>query len=126
MKWLKWKDLSKSKRIRAAYTLICVLIAGFMQASIIQIFMRPMNLLSSGFTGLAILIEKITSAFAGFSFWFIGICLKQPSPLCCRNVFYCLFMDGVELSKNKFVEIRVMSKRNICRKFDGKILQIRK
>ena len=61
MKWLRWKDLSKSKKIRALYTLVCVLIAGFMQASIIQIFMRPMNLLSSGFTGLAILIEKITS-----------------------------------------------------------------
>jgi len=68
MKWLRWKDLSKSKKIRALYTLVCVLIAGFMQASIIQIFMRPMNLLSSGFTGLAILIEKITSTFWGFSF----------------------------------------------------------
>lgn len=68
MKWLRWKDLNKSKKIRALYTLVCVLIAGFMQASIIQIFMRPMNLLSSGFTGLAILIEKITSTFWGFSF----------------------------------------------------------
>ena len=68
MKWLRWKELSKSKKIRALYTFICVLIAGFMQASIIQIFMRPMNLLSSGFTGLAILIEKVTSAFWGVSF----------------------------------------------------------
>ena len=68
MKWLRWTELSKSKKIRALYTAVCVLIAGFLQASIIQIFMRPMNLLSSGFTGLAILIEKITSTFWGFSF----------------------------------------------------------
>lgn len=68
MKWLTWKELSRSKKVRALYTLVCVLIAGFLQASIIQIFMRPMNLLSSGFTGLAILIEKVTSTFWGFSF----------------------------------------------------------
>lgn len=68
MKWMRWKELSRSKKIRALYTFVCVLIAGFLQASIIQIFMRPMNLLSSGFTGVAILIEKITSTFMGFSF----------------------------------------------------------
>ena len=68
MKWLRWKELTTSKKIRALYTFICVLVAGFLQASIIQIFMRPMNLLSSGFTGVAILIEKITSTFFGFSF----------------------------------------------------------
>lgn len=68
MKWLRWKELTRSKKIRALYTLVCVLIAGFLQASVIQIFMRPMNLLSSGFTGVAILIEMITSTFFGFSF----------------------------------------------------------
>ena len=68
MKWLKWKELSRSRKIRAIYTLVSVLVAGFLQASIIQIFMRPMNLLSSGFTGVAILIEKITSTFLDFSF----------------------------------------------------------
>ena len=68
MKWLKWKELSRSRKIRAIYTFVSVLAAGFLQASIIQIFMRPMNLLSSGFTGVAILIEKITSTFLDFSF----------------------------------------------------------
>lgn len=68
MTWIRWKELSKSKRIRAIYTFVCVAFAGFLQAAIIQMFMRPMNLLSSGFTGVAILIEKITSTFWGFSF----------------------------------------------------------
>lgn len=65
---MSWKELSKSRKLRALYTLVSVLIAGFLQAAIIQTFMRPMNLLSSGFTGVAILIEKITSTFFGFSF----------------------------------------------------------
>lgn len=65
---MSWKELSKSRKLRAIYTFVCVLIAGFLQAAIIQMFMHPMNLLSSGFTGVAILVEKITSTFFGFSF----------------------------------------------------------
>lgn len=59
------KDLSRNKKLRLLYTFVSVLISGFLQAAIIQIFMNPLNLLSSGFTGVAILIEKITSAFGG-------------------------------------------------------------
>lgn len=62
------KDLSRNKKLRLLYTFVSVLISGFLQAAIIQIFMNPLNLLSSGFTGVAILIEKITSAFLGNSF----------------------------------------------------------
>ena len=62
------KELNENKQFRWFVTLFCVLLAGFLQAAIIQIFMRPMNLLSSGFTGLAILIENITSTFFGFTF----------------------------------------------------------
>lgn len=59
------KELNQYKEFRNLVTLFAVILAGFMQAAIIQIFMRPLNLLSSGFTGVAILIEKITSTF----FW---------------------------------------------------------
>lgn len=62
------KQLRSNKKARALYTLVCVVLAGFFQAAIIQVFMKPMNLLSSGFTGVAILIENITSTFFGFSF----------------------------------------------------------
>ncbi len=89
MKWLRWEELSTSKKIRALYTFICVLVAGFLQASIIQIFMRPMNLLSSGFTGVAILIEKITSTFLGFSFsTSLGMLLLNipVAILCSKNI----------------------------------------
>lgn len=62
-----FKRLSNDKRIRLLITLVCVIIAAFLQAYVINVFIQPTNLLSSGFTGVAILIEKITSLF-GFSF----------------------------------------------------------
>ena len=49
-------------------TFLCVLISALSQAYVIQVFIQPANLLSSGFTGVAILIEKITSTYFGFSF----------------------------------------------------------
>lgn len=85
--YMRWKELSRSKKIRAVFTFICVLISGFLQASIIQIFMRPMNLLSSGFTGVAILIEKITSTYMDFSFsTSLGmLALNIPVALFCQK-----------------------------------------
>lgn len=61
------KNLRKNKKIRILITFISVVIAAFMQAYVIIVFIQPANLLSSGFTGVAILIEKITLLF-GFSF----------------------------------------------------------
>ncbi|MEG0367404.1 MAG: YitT family protein [Coprobacillus sp.] len=61
------KKLRKNKKIRICITLICVVIAAFMQAYVIKVFIEPADLLSSGFTGVALLINKITSLF-GFSF----------------------------------------------------------
>lgn len=44
-------------------SLLSVCIAGFLQAFVIQTFVQPAELLSSGFTGIAILINKIASTF---------------------------------------------------------------
>ena len=62
------RNLRKNKKVRLLITLICVVFAAFMQAYVIKVFIQPADLLSSGFTGVAILIEKITSRFFGFSF----------------------------------------------------------
>ena len=70
-------------------TLCAVILSGFMQAAIIQIFMRPLNLLSSGFTGVAILVEKITSTYFGFTFsTSLGmLVLNIPIALfCCKSI----------------------------------------
>ena len=65
---MNFQQLRNNDKVRFAYTLVSVIFAGFMQAAVMQIFMIPINLLSSGFTGVAILLEKITSTFFGFSF----------------------------------------------------------
>ena len=62
------KKLTNNKKMRTVITLICVITASFAQAYILQVFIRPADLLSSGFTGVAILIEKITSTYFHFSF----------------------------------------------------------
>ncbi len=61
------KTLRKNKKFRLFLTFISVILTAFIQAAVIQIFIEPANLLSSGFTGVALLINKITSLF-GFSF----------------------------------------------------------
>ena len=62
------RNLRKNKRIKLLITFVCVITAAFLQAYVIQVFIQPANLLSSGFTGVALLIEKITSTYLGFSF----------------------------------------------------------
>lgn len=47
-------------------TLICVFLSALLQSFCINVFIIPAKLLSSGFTGLAILINKISSLF-GFT-----------------------------------------------------------
>ncbi|MFR7592179.1 MAG: YitT family protein [Longibaculum sp.] len=62
------RNLRKNKNVRFLMTFICVVLAAFFQAYVIKVFIQPADLLSSGFTGVAILMEKISSSFLGFSF----------------------------------------------------------
>lgn len=61
------RHLRKNKNVRTLITLVCVVIAAFLQAYVLKVFIEPANLLSSGFTGVALLINKITG-LVGFSF----------------------------------------------------------
>ncbi len=60
-------QLKKNKMMRRVITIGAVTASALLQTFVIQSFIRPANLLSGGFTGVAILIEKITSLY-GFSF----------------------------------------------------------
>lgn len=82
------KNLRKNSKIRILITLISVIIAAFMQAYVINVFIMPANLLSGGFTGVAILIEKIAVRY-GISFPVsLGmILLNIPvAVLCYKNI----------------------------------------
>ena len=83
------KKLNINKKARTLVTNHNVLISALSQAYVIQVFIQPANLLSSGFTGVAILIEKITSTYFGFSFsTSLGmIVLNVPvAILCYKNI----------------------------------------
>ncbi|MDF2887475.1 MAG: hypothetical protein K0R23_1860 [Lacrimispora sp.] len=61
-----WKELRRDKRVRNVMTAMAVIGSALLQTYVIQAFIRPAGLLSGGFTGLAILIDRITSLF-GFN-----------------------------------------------------------
>ncbi len=61
-----WKKLRRDKRIRNLITTSAVVASALLQTYVIQAFIKPAGLLSGGFTGVAILIDRVTSLF-GFN-----------------------------------------------------------
>ena len=54
-------ELARLAVIRRIITAVAVVISALVQAFLIQAFVNPANLLPSGFTGIAVLIDRITS-----------------------------------------------------------------
>jgi len=61
-----WKKLRRDKRVRYFLTTAAVVISALLQTFVIQAFIGPAGLLSGGFTGIAILIDRVTS-LVGFN-----------------------------------------------------------
>lgn len=55
--------MKKNKQIRYLISFAAVIISALIQTFVIQTFIQPSNLLSSGFTGVAILIDKIADLY---------------------------------------------------------------
>lgn len=53
--------LARLAVVRRVITAIAVTVSAFLQAFVIQAFVQPANLLPSGFTGLAVLLDRVTS-----------------------------------------------------------------
>ena len=81
----KWK---KDKRVRLGITLAAVLVSAFVQASAIQMFVRPAGTISGGFTGLAMLIEEAGSLVGlRLPMHIVMIALNIPVALmCCKGI----------------------------------------
>lgn len=77
-------EFARYRSVRRIVTSIAVVCSALLQAFVLQVFIRPSGLLSSGFTGLAILIDRIAS-LGGLSFpTFAGmIALNIPVALVC-------------------------------------------
>ena len=90
-----WNDVTKKVRgmrknfaFRCAISFVAVLASALLQSYVILAFIRPAGLLSSGFTGLAILIDRITELY-GFtvSTSLALVVLNLPVALmCCRSI----------------------------------------
>ena len=54
-------DFKQKQSIRLVFSILCVIFSALLQTYALKVFLRPAGLLSSGFTGLAILINVIGS-----------------------------------------------------------------
>lgn len=74
--------------VRRTITLLAVILSAFLQAYAMQTFVHPSNLLSSGFTGVAILIDTIAGLFGKSISVSLGmLALNIPvALLCCKNI----------------------------------------
>lgn len=57
------KNFVNNKKIGHFVSFICILISAFVQSFVINSFIQPANFLASGFTGVALLIDKIAELF---------------------------------------------------------------
>lgn len=74
----------KSKKLRYLYTFIAVLASSLLQTFAIKTFVQSAGLLSSGFTGVAILIDRIASLYGGHISTSVAlIALNLPVALLC-------------------------------------------
>lgn len=91
----KWMAVKKDIRVRYMITSIAVIISSILQTFVIQAFINPAGILSGGFTGIAILLDRL-AGLVGFSFpTSLGmILLNLPVALACSrsiNVKFTVF-----------------------------------
>lgn len=78
------KRLRKRKKIRFVCCVFLICCSSLLQTYVIQSFINPANLLSAGFTGVAILLDRIANLYGGYFPTSIGILvLNIPVALAC-------------------------------------------
>ena len=93
-------QLQKEKKLRLLTSTIMIVFSAFMQCYIMNVFMAPCNLISGGFTGLALLINKVC-ALVNINFpTQVGIiALNVPAAiLCYKHIFeLCTILSSILL-----------------------------
>lgn len=83
------KEIAKIKQrkaVRYMITFCAVVLSALLQTFVIQAMIRPANMLSSGFTGVAILIDKIATLYGGsISTSLAIIILNLPVAIICSR-----------------------------------------
>lgn len=110
------KRIQNNKVTAFVLSLLSVTFAGFMQAFVILTFVEPAGLLSSGFTGIAILINKIADTFfnTSISISMLLILLNLPVVILCyraiskRFVFFSLITIAINSMCLKYASFPTM------------------
>ena len=81
----QWLDqLKKKRKVRMVFSILMIIASSLLQTYVIQDFINPANLLSAGFTGVAILLDRIAQLYGGFFPTSLGIlALNIPVALAC-------------------------------------------
>ena len=58
--------IGKNPYYKNIWNLACVLLCAFVQAFVIETFLNPAKLLPAGFTGIAILLNRISLEFTSY------------------------------------------------------------
>lgn len=96
--------MRKRREIRYAITFFAVLISAVLQAYVIQVFIRPAQILSGGFTGIAILVDMLTSRY--------GINFPTSLGMLVLNVpvaFICLKSIGARFTGFSLLQVFITS-----------------
>ncbi|WP_075878060.1 YitT family protein [Merdibacter massiliensis] len=79
-----YEQVKKNKKVRIVLSLIMIACSSLLQTYVIQSFINPANLLSAGFTGVAILLDRIANLCGWYFPTSIGILiLNVPVALAC-------------------------------------------
>ena len=84
-----YRKYRKNKLFRHFISLIAVIISGFLQAFTLKVFIQPSNLLSSGFLGVAILINQVSELF-GVELSISILLILLNIPVSARFTFYSI------------------------------------
>ena len=79
--------IGKNPHYKNIWNLTCVLLCAFLQAFVLETFLLPTQLLSAGFTGVAILLNRISLEFTSYqiSTSFFIVILNLPVALVCAK-----------------------------------------
>lgn len=81
----KWK---RDKHVRLGITLAAVLLSALIQAYVLQVFVRPSGIISGGFTGISMLLERL-GELRGFKIPMQAAMLVFNIPvalMCCKGI----------------------------------------
>lgn len=81
-----YQKLLKNKKVSFSISLIKIIASAFLQAFVMQVFMNPCNLISGGFTGIALFMSRLAATMGiNLSVSLLIICLNVPVALFCAK-----------------------------------------